>query len=602
MKSICVILTILATLCSMPMAAQTPAKTPTCKVVGVVADKETDEPEPMVTVCVSHKGLPGGGTRKVLADSAGRFEVVLPILPGAYGITAAMIGRVAVPRQFTLAEGDTLKNIGRLYMTDDVKMLKEVTVDAQKPLVTMDVDKLTYDVAADPDAKTLRLSELMGKVPLISVDGEGNIEMNGTKKFLILQNGRKTAITRNPKAVLSSLPAEMVKSIEVITSPGAKYDAEGIGGIINIVMRSQYEGHLTRLFADAGTLVNAGGNYVNAYTGETTAFPEGGGMTASMKTFYDTELLENARPELIHTQFARKQVLPAGRGKTVEWRKWNTLEDAGALTEGVIPTGQKFGQSAVTQAVTQYGTYVSVSDQLELHAIDDVILGAAEELGASAGTTQDKLVRNVVVAGTNVQYCDKVGTNGAHTAVTSRAGLDTTAKLTPDEVNKAVTLLKKLKAPKIDGKYVAIIHPSVAYDLRSSDAWVEAHKYAGITELFTGEIGELHGVRFIETTEAKVFNGEGCPVKTAADESNGTPAEYYSVYATLFLGKDAYGMIDPEGGNMEMIIKDKGQVGGPLNQFSTLGYKFSSAAKILCQDRMVRVESCGAYSAEDEAN
>ena len=357
-----------------------------------------------------------------------------------------------------------------------------------------------------------------------------------------------------------------------------------------------------QLFADAGTLVNAGGNYVNAYTGEKTAFPEGGGMTASMKTFYDTELLENARPELIHTQFARKQALPAGRGKTVEWRKWNTLEDAGALTEGVIPTGQKFGQSAVTQAITQYGTYVSVSDQLELHAIDDVILGAAEELGASAGTTQDKLVRNVVVAGTNVQYCDKVGTNGAHTAVTSRAGLDTTAKLTPDEVNKAVTLLKKLKAPKIDGKYVAIIHPSVAYDLRSSDAWVEAHKYAGITELFTGEIGELHGVRFIETTEAKVFNGEGCPVKTAADESNGTPAEYYSVYATLFLGKDAYGMIDPEGGNMEMIIKDKGQVGGPLNQFSTLGYKFSSAAKILYQDRMVRVESCGAYSAEDEAN
>lgn len=357
-----------------------------------------------------------------------------------------------------------------------------------------------------------------------------------------------------------------------------------------------------QLFADAGMLVNASGNYVNAYSGETSAFPDGGGMTASMKTFYDTELLENARPELIHTQFARKQALPAGRGKTVEWRKWNTLEDAGALTEGVIPTGQKFGQSAVTQAITQYGTYVSVSDQLELHAIDDVILGAAEELGASAGTTQDKLVRNVAAAGTNVQYCDKVGTNGAHTAVTSRAGLDTTAKLTPDEVNKAVTLLKKLKAPKIDGKYIAIIHPSVAYDLRSSEAWIEAHKYAGLTELFTGEIGELHGVRFIETTEAKIFNGEGCPVKTEADESKGTPAVYYSVYATLFLGKDAYGMIDPEGGNLEMIIKDKGQVGGPLNQFSTLGYKFSSAAKILYQDRMVRVESCGAYSAEDEAN
>ena len=69
-----------------------------------------------------------------------------------------------------------------------------------------------------------------------------------------------------------------------------------------------------QLFADAGTLVNASGNYVNAYSGETSAFPDGGGMTASMKTFYDTELLENARPELIHTQFARKQALPARCG------------------------------------------------------------------------------------------------------------------------------------------------------------------------------------------------------------------------------------------------------------------------------------------------
>ena len=349
-----------------------------------------------------------------------------------------------------------------------------------------------------------------------------------------------------------------------------------------------------QLFADAGTLVNASGNYVNAYSGETNAFPEGGGMTASMKTFYDTELLENARITMIYSQFAKKQPLPANHGKTVEWRKWNTLEDAGALTEGVIPTGQKFGQSAVTQAITQYGTYVSVSDQLELHAIDDVILGATEELGASAGTTQDKLVRDTLAAGTSVQYCDKVGTNGAHTAVTSRAGLDTTAKLTPDEVNKAVTLLKKLKAPKIDGKYIAIIHPSVAYDLRSSEAWIEAHKYAGLTELFTGEIGELHGVRFIETTEAKIFNGEGCPVKTAADESKGTPAVYYSVYATLFLGKDAYGIVDVGGsGALQIIIKPHGSAGtsDPLDQRATVGAKVAAyAAKILNELWIIRIE------------
>ena len=356
-------------------------------------------------------------------------------------------------------------------------------------------------------------------------------------------------------------------------------------------------------------------------------------------------------------------MLPAGRGKTVEWRKWNTLKDAGALTEGVIPTGQKFGQSAVTQAVTQYGTYVSVSDQLELHAIDDVILGAAEELGASAGTTQDKLVRNVVVAGTNVQYCDKVGTNGAHTAVTSRAGLDTTAKLTPDEVNKAVTLLKKLKAPKIDGKYVAIIHPSVAYDLRSSDAWVEAHKYAGITELFTGEIGELHGVRFVETTEAKIFRGDDlaknsrtlsvngkvenaasvgfdggtvaanalkgryvlvggkrCKLVgntasqltldtavTAADNDVIYPGEGGSqgcaVYGCLFLGKGAYGVVDLSEGT-EVIVKPRGSSGtaDPLDQRSSVGWKGIHAAAILYDEYIVRVECGSSYSGEDKAN
>ncbi len=238
----------------LPMAAQSQVKgVALCKVVGVVVDKTTEEPEPMATICAEPRGQKGKGVRKVLSDSVGRFEIHLPVHPGGYMLSAAVLGRKAVPLKIVLSEEDTLRDVGRLYVVDDVKMLKGVEVVAQKPLVTMDVDKLTYDVAADPDAKTLRLSEMMAKVPLINVDGEGNIEMNGTKKFLILQNNRKTAITRNPKDLLRSLPAEMVKSIEVITSPGARYDAEGIGGVINIVMRSQYEGHLTDLFADVNT-------------------------------------------------------------------------------------------------------------------------------------------------------------------------------------------------------------------------------------------------------------------------------------------------------------------------------------------------------------
>ena len=344
---------------------------------------------------------------------------------------------------------------------------------------------------------------------------------------------------------------------------------------------------------DAGTLVNATDTYVNAYTGEKTAFSAPNDLSSTMKTYYDTELLENARPNLIHAQFARKQPLPKGRGKSVEWRKWNTLADAPALQEGVIPTGQKFGQSSMTSAIVQHGTYVTVSDQLELHAIDNVILGATEELGASAGTTQDKLVRDTLAAGKNVQYCDKVSEAGAHTKVESRAAMDKTSRLTPTEVNKAVTTLKKQKAPKIDGKYVAIIHPSVTFDIRENKDWIEAHKYADVRPLFDGEIGELHGVRFVETTEAKVWCDSTCPTKTGGN---------LCVYSTLFLGKDAFGMIDPEGGGLEMIIKSKEQAGGPLNQFSTIGYKFSTATKILYPERMVRVESTSEYSETDEKN
>lgn len=342
-------------------------------------------------------------------------------------------------------------------------------------------------------------------------------------------------------------------------------------------------------FAEAGTLVNATGSYINAYDGSSKAFEGANTLTPTMKTYYDTELLENARSELVHTQFGKKQPLPAHRGKTVEWRKWNTLADAPALTEGVIPTGQKLGQSSITVPIAQYGTYVTVSDQLELHAVDDVILGAAEELGASAGSTMDKLARNALCQGTNVIYADKVSADGTVTEVTSRSGLDKTAKLTPAMINRAVTYLKKMKAPKIDGKYMAIIHPSVGYDLRQSEEWIEAHKYASPEEIYNGEIGELHGVRFIETTEAKIVG------VTTGEETK-------AVYLSLFFGKDAYGEIDPDGGGMEMIIKDKSEAGGPLNQFSTLGYKFSTAFKILYEDRMVRVESCSDYSDVDEEN
>ena len=430
-----------------------------------------------------------------------------------------------------------------------------------------------------------------------------------------------------------------------------------------------------QIFADAGSVVNATGGYVNAANGSVESFGANT-LAPELKSFYDTELLENTRSELIYAQFAKRQSLPANHHGSVEWRKWNTFEPAGRLSEGVIPTGQKFGVTTVTGSVDQYGTYTAVSDKLELRAYDDVILGATEEMGASAAETQEKLIRDALATGTNVMYCETVtrsdGKPVAGAAVPTTQGemvFSSTqmSMLTPAMINKAVTVMKKNRVPRINGRYYAVVHPSVAHDLRECPDWIEAHRYAAPEELYNGEIGELHGVRFIEDASAPVFRGddlsassrtlkvnhsggysgsitsiaftgtvaenalkgrriligsvsalvtgnstsaitvEATDFGTVADETviypgEGGPAGV-AVYATYFFGKDSFGIIDPEGGALEMIIHDKGEIGGPLNQFSTIGYKFeTNGATILYPERLLRVMSCSSYSDADEAN
>ena len=301
-------------------------------------------------------------------------------------------------------------------------------------------------------------------------------------------------------------------------------------------------------------------------------------MSPTMKTLYDTTLLENARETMVFTQLGEKQPM---KGNKIEWRKFNTFAKAlTPLQEGVIPTGQTFGMTKTEGEITQHGDYVAVSDRLELESFDDVIFGATEEMGAAEGETYDTLTRNILVGGNSVMYCPD-----GETEVKSRTNITRACILTPDVVSRANTWLKKNKAPKINGSYVAVIHPSVAYDLRKSEEWKDVHKYADVKPIFNGEIGELHGVRFIESTCAKIWKDGGT-----------------AVYATLFFGAKAFGVLDPQGEGMEMIIKPKGQIGGPLEQFSTIGYKFCHGAKILYQERMLRVESGSFFGDVDEAN
>lgn len=318
----------------------------------------------------------------------------------------------------------------------------------------------------------------------------------------------------------------------------------------------------------------------------------GNDLSAEMKTYYDMTLLDNASPKLVHEQFGQKRPIPKGKGKTIEFRKFSPLPEATTpITEGVTPIGNKLDVTDITATVDQYGDYVVLSDVLELTAVDPIIVEATKLIGNQAGTTLDTIVRNKMVAGTNVTYCPKF-VSGKETAVTSRADLDTTAKLTVDVVKQVVAKLQAMDVPDIDGDYVAIIHPYAAYDLMSDKAWEDAHKYARPENIYTGEIGKIAGVRFVKTSKAKIFSGSGCPAGLG-------------VFCTLFLGANAYGVTDIDGGGLQTIVKQKGSGGtsDPLNQRSSVGWKAMKTAKILVESNMVRVESCSErYSASAKAN
>ena len=262
------------------------------------------------------------------------------------------------------------------------------------------------------------------------------------------------------------------------------------------------------------------------------------GLSVENKTYYDMTLIDEAQANLIHDQFAQKRPIPKNGGKKIEFRKFASLPKAlTPLTEGVTPDGKKLSVTSIEAEVAQYGDYIVQSDVLELTSIDNTIVEATKILGRQAGLTLDTITRNIMQSGTNVYYCPKAD----GTAVTSREALDATCKLTVDVVNRVVALLKKNNAPKINGDYVAIIHPLVAYDLMSDERWIEAHKYAQPENLYNGELGKIGGVRFIESSEAKVYE-------------NG-------VFGCLFLADGAYGVTEITGGGLTTIIKQKGSAG-----------------------------------------
>ena len=302
------------------------------------------------------------------------------------------------------------------------------------------------------------------------------------------------------------------------------------------------------------------------------------GLSPEMKTFYDMTLIDEASANLVHDQFGQKRPIPANGGKTIEFRKFSSLPKATtALTEGVTPDGKSLTVTAITATVAQYGDYITQSDVLELTSLDNTILEATKLLGKQAGLTLDTIVRDKI-------HSENKSIFWANEKA-SRAALAAEDQLTVKEVQAVVAHLRAQNAPTIGGKYVAIIHPYVAYDLMRDPEWIDAHKYANPTNLYEGEIGEVAGVRFVQTTEAKIYEG--------------------GVFSTLVFGEGAYGVTEISGGGLQTIVKQKGSAGtaDPLDQRSSVGWKAIKTAELLVPNYICAIESKSAkWSSKAAAN
>ena len=323
------------------------------------------------------------------------------------------------------------------------------------------------------------------------------------------------------------------------------------------------------------------------WTGQNTSvdpYTSAQDLSPEMKTFYDKNLIRLAEPQLVHDQFGQKRPIPGGNGKTIEFRKFNALPAVPAnmeLAEGITPNGQVYGVTAITAVVKQYGGYITTTDMLNLTAYDNNMQEIMKLLASQAGRVSDTITRDILQAGTNVQYA-----NGK-TARTGTGGLAAGDDLKIEDIKKAVRWLRRNNAETINGDYVAIVHPDVVYDLMNDTEWVDANEYAGSARIFSGEVGKMYGVRFVQSTQAKIYKPDSLPI-----------------YGTLVLAQNAFGVTSINNGGIETIVKQLGSGGtaDPLNQRATAGWKLNKTATILTQEYMVRIESTASYGALAEAN
>ena len=309
-------------------------------------------------------------------------------------------------------------------------------------------------------------------------------------------------------------------------------------------------------------------------------------IPAEVNNFYDRTLLEKAVPAFIYNRFAQVRDIPAGGGTDViKFRKYGLLTaQTDPLTEGVTPSGKQLSVTDITATVLYYGDYVTLTDKVLVETYDPILTETADILGEQVGDSLDQLCRDIVCATSTKQYAD---------AATQTSEVDTTMLLDRDECREAVRTLKVANAKPITSMinpstgynttplnraFIGITHPRAVYDLDDAEDWTPVEKYPNKGDVMENEVGACAGIRFLESTNAKVRTGGG---------ANGI-----NVYSTLIIAQNAYAQTRISGQTLKNIVKPLGSAGtaDPLDQRTTSGWKLTYVAKVLDDSKLVDIQ------------
>lgn len=301
----------------------------------------------------------------------------------------------------------------------------------------------------------------------------------------------------------------------------------------------------------------------------------------AVNNFYDRSLLKAARPLLVHLRWGQVRDIPRNNSLVIKFRRYSLLTaNTTSLSEGVTPSGTALAVTDVTGTVAQYGDYVTLTDVLQFSTLDPILTETADVLGQQAGNSLDQIARDVMVAGTTIQYASTATTTATVTA---------SMKLTRDEVRQAVRTLQGNNARKItrmvnaatgfntsplNAAYVGIISHNTLYDIKNENGWIPVEEYSNPGSAMEGEVGSMDDVRFVMTTNAS------------------TTSSTVTVHRTMILAAEYYGISRISGEAMKNIVKPLGSAGtaDPLDQRSTSGWKATFVCTRLNENFCVRIE------------